>query len=173
MIEAGSQVSAACFFVTEDGTVLHGTPSGEPSPLDFTIGSGRIIPAIDGAARTMDPGERREFALSAKEVFGEYNPDLVVELPAGAVPRAEELPVGSYVVLDLGGFLRRCKIESVDDCRIVVDCNHEFAGQGARLFLDILSVQAPSADAVAAELHGGGCSCGCQRLKHQLTENSG
>lgn len=170
MIEQGSHVRIDCALVTDDGTVLYGDPAGSPRPLDFMVGSGRVLPVIDGIVRGMGLGESCDVELGAKEAFGERDPDLVFDVPAAAIPHAEQLPVGEYVVLEMRGTPQRCKVESVGDGRVVLDCNHEYAGRGARLHVSVLDVRPPAVDAVAAELHGDGCACGCHELKRQLTE---
>lgn len=169
MIDSGSKVKAECSLVLDDGSILFGGENGSPSPLEFTVGSGRIIPLIDGAARSMSQSEERRFSFTPPEAFGRYDPELKIELPADAVPNAEALPVGSYVIMELGGAVHRCKVLAVEGDCVVIDANHELAGHGVDLYLKIIHVDPPRISAVEAEKHSDGCSCGCHELKRQLT----
>ena len=56
---------------------------------------------------------------------------------------------------------------AVGDEEVVLDCNHELAGQN--LNFDITLVDVVSETPIEHELHPEGCTCGCDRLQESLS----
>ena len=61
----------------------------------------------------------------------------------------------------------RVRVLEVGDEEVVLDCNHELAGQN--LNFDITLVDVVSETPIEHELHSEGCTCGCDRLQESLS----
>ena len=135
-------------------------------PLEVKIGDGRLLPAVEKALCDMLPGDFKTVRLEPAQAYGEYDPDLVITLPADRLPNAENLPVDRYIEVKTPQGTARVKVVSVENGLVVLDLNHELAGQPITFNLELLSVLHSSA--IDKELHPEGCACGCDRLKEQI-----
>ncbi len=59
----------------EDGTVF------DSGNFTFTAGSGRVISGFDEAVTGMREGETKRFTLAPDKAYGEYNPQLLMDVP--------------------------------------------------------------------------------------------
>ena len=134
--------------------------------LEVKLGSGRLLPQVELALCEMLPGERRSIRLDPAQAYGEYDESLVLHLPYDALPHADQLPVGQYIDINTPQGAARAKVVSVNDDEIVLDLNHELAGEPITFDLELLAIVHETA--IHRELHPEGCACGCDRLKEQI-----
>ena len=59
----------------EDGTVFDSSENRK-TPLEFEVGSGRVIAGFDQAVMGMKKGEQKKFTLQPSEAYGERNSQL-------------------------------------------------------------------------------------------------
>ncbi len=135
-------------------------------PLEVRLGSGRLLPAVERVICEMNPRERRTVRLVPDQAFGPYDESLVITVPADRLPSASAMPVGEFVEVKTDAGTLRAKVVSVDDRAVVLDCNHELAGQAVTFDIELLAVIHESA--ISRELHPAGCACGCDKLKEQI-----
>ncbi len=138
--------------------------SGEP--LEVKLGSGRLLPLVEKTICDMNLGERKTIRLEPEQAYGTYDEDLVITIPKDTLPNAESLPVGDFIEIKTDGGVIRAKVLSVDSGSIVLDCNHELAGQAVSFDIELLSIIHEAA--IDRELHPAGCACGCDKLKEQI-----
>ena len=135
-------------------------------PLEVKIGDGRLLPEVEKTLCDMLPGDFKTIRLEPAQAYGEYDPALVVALPADRLPNAGDLPVGRYIEVKTSQGTARAKVVSADNGQVVLDLNHELAGHPITFNIELLSIiHSPAID---KELHPEGCTCGCDRLKEQI-----
>lgn len=169
MIELGRRVSVLYEGRFEDGTVFDSSERHGGDPLVFVVGAGTTIPGLEKAVCAMNPFEKKTVAIPAAQAYGEYDPSLIQEVPVAGFPDASKLPVGGYVALDLAGERCRAKVISIKDGVISFDFNHELAGRNLIFDLEVIEVYGETGSLVENERHAAGCTCGCHKLKEQLT----
>ena len=135
-------------------------------PLEVRLGSGRLLPAVERVICEMNPRDRRTVRLEPDQAFGAYDEALVITVPADRLPNASALPVGEFVEVRTDAGALRAKVVSADGQAVVLDCNHELAGQAVTFDIELLAVIHESA--ISRELHPAGCACGCDKLKEQI-----
>lgn len=135
-------------------------------PLEVKLGSGRLLPAVERIICEMNPGDERTVRLEPEQAYGAYDEDLVISVPADRLPNATALPTGEYVEIKTDMGIIRAKVVSVEPETVVLDCNHELAGQAVTYDIHLLAIIHESA--IERELHPAGCSCGCDKLKEQI-----
>lgn len=135
-------------------------------PLEVKIGAGRLLPSVERAICEMNPGDRKTIRLEPEQAYGLYDEGLVLEVPADRLPNAQDLPAGKYIEVKTDRGTIRAKVVSVGAESVVLDCNHELAGQAVTFDIDLLSFVRESA--IDRELHPAGCACGCDKLKEQI-----
>ena len=165
MADIGEKVLVHCVGTLDDGREVENTRrAGEP--LAVTIGAGRLPGALEGLICNMLPGDRRTARFAPEQLYGMYDEQLVQTVPVQLIPNAGALPVGGYIELGTKMGPLRAKVVSVGDDAIVLDCNHELAGQAITYDVEMISIVHDSA--IERELHPAGCACGCHKLKEQL-----
>ena len=60
----------------EDGTVFDSSEGKDP--LEFTLGSGQVIPGFDAAVKGMQAGESKTVTILVDEAYGQRREDLVL-----------------------------------------------------------------------------------------------
>lgn len=136
------------------------------SLLEVKLGSGRLLPAVERIICEMNPGDRRTVRLEPEQAYGAYDEGLVISVPADRLPNAAALPVGEYVEVRTDAGTVRAKVVSSDSETVVLDCNHELAGQAVTFDIELVAIIRESA--IECELHPAGCACGCDKLKEQI-----
>jgi peptidylprolyl isomerase len=123
-----------------DGTVFD-TSAGK-APLEFTLGSGQVIPGFEKAVLGMKIGAKKTFTIPANEAYGPRRDDLVLEvsrdlLPSGITPevglRLQQKGDGGSVVI--------ATITKVSDKTVTVDANHPLAGKDLTFEIELLKIR--------------------------------
>lgn len=156
MVEPGQQVAVhlsvrvaenpAGIFETTDVDVAMRAGIYEPHrdyrPIEFEVGAGEMLPAIDAAVRTMAIGDERTITADPEQAFGHRRPDAIVTVDRSILEKESEVvEQGSPVGTDDGqvGW-----ITVVTDETVTVDFNHEFAGDRVTFELRLLDVTDPA-----------------------------
>ena len=115
-------------------------------PLEFTIGSGQVIPGFEQAVGDLAVGEKTTVRIEAEEAYGPRHDEAVQRIPRDAFP--EEPPVGVMVELQApdGRTLAATVTEIAEDA-IELDFNHPLAGEALTFELELVdTVDAPEAE---------------------------
>ncbi len=126
------------------GTLTDGSTfdsSAGRDPLEFTVGSGQIIPGLDKAMPGMAVGEKKQVTVPADEAYGQPNPQA-----QQAVPRAE---IPDHIPLDLGtqlqvqtpdGQAMQVTVVQVTDQEVTLDANHPLAGKDLTFDIELVEI---------------------------------
>lgn len=136
------------------------------APMEFTIGDHAILPAFERAVMQMEPHSIGSVCIPVAEAYGEYDERLIERIPKDSFPDWESLPKGQFIEFEGPSGNIRCKVLEPEVDYVVLDHNHELAGQD--LLYDLEIVELVSESAIEHELHGDGCACGCDRLRESL-----
>ncbi|MBI3593022.1 MAG: FKBP-type peptidyl-prolyl cis-trans isomerase [Nitrospirae bacterium] len=96
----------------EDGTIFDSSEGGKP--LEFTVGSGEIIPGLEEGVIGMASGESKTITIPAEQAYGHHMKERVFELDRKRVP--DGVPVTSAIV-------------GISESSLTMDCNHPLAGK--------------------------------------------
>jgi len=123
----------------DDGTVFDTSANGDP--LQFTIGSGQIIPGFEQAVVGMNPGESKTVKIPAEDAYGQRREDLIIEveksqLPEGLKPEVglqlqSRQPDGRIVVLT---------IADMTESHVTLDANHPLAGKDLTFEIQLVEI---------------------------------
>jgi len=108
--------------------------------LEFTVGSGEMIPGFNDQVVGMSTGETRTFTLAANDAYGPRNDDAVQEIPRSSFEPGFEFVVGEIIrgQTPQGPFV--AKILTVTDANVTLDFNHPLAGQDLTFEVELVSV---------------------------------
>lgn len=136
-VENGKTVLVHYRGTLDDGTEFDS--SREDRPLEFTLGSGQVIPGFERAVGEMALGEKKTVTLPAEEAYGEYYDEAVQVVPKDAF--AEEPFVDGVVnILADDGTPLRASITKVAGDEVTLDFNHPLAGKPLTFELELVAV---------------------------------
>jgi peptidylprolyl isomerase len=122
-----------------DGEVFDSSQGREP--LEFEIGSGNIIPGVEQAVIGMKPGEKKEVKVAPERAYGDYDENLLIDMPKEKVPAdiTPEVGMGLQLVNDHGKAVP-VLITEVKDKSIKLDANHPLAGKNLSFAIELLEI---------------------------------
>jgi len=109
-------------------------------PLDFTIGSGNMMPGFEKGVTGMAVGETKTFTVLPEEAYGLRHEKLRINIKKCELPEHIAPVVGQQIeVKHPNGDLIQLIITEVNEDSVTLDANHPLAGK--LLFFDVELVQ--------------------------------
>jgi len=97
-------------------------------PIEFTFGSGELIPGLESRIEDMNIGDRKEVSVPAIEAYGEYDEKLSEVVPIEAF-EGIDLQIGLVLEADTeSGEVIKATVTEVTNDEVTVDYNHPLAG---------------------------------------------
>lgn len=128
-IKKGDKIKVEYTGKLEDGTVFDSSDKHE-TPLEFEVGAGQLIKGFDEAVIGMNIGEEKEIRIEPKDAYGEYNPELVKEMPREGFPKEQEIQPGMIFMMNLkDGRQIPVRISKVTDETVTIDLNSPLVGK--------------------------------------------
>lgn len=138
MIKQGSKVKVHYTGRLTNNEVFDSSLKEGREPLEFTIGTGQLIPGFENGVIGLSPGDKKTIEISSSDAYGEYKDDLRLTVPKANVPEGVE--VGHSLQANVNGEMVQFMVRFVGDTEIVVDANHPLAGQALIFDVEILEV---------------------------------
>jgi peptidylprolyl isomerase len=138
--KSGDRVQVRCFLPERLGRSRLG------KLLEFTVGSGEVIPGISLGVVGMAEGEQKHLILRPQDAFGVVRQNLIKKFPRQKFPQHLQLHAGKRLsTVDAKGRRRRVTVVRVSADTVVVDANHRLAGEVLELDIRLVSlVQTPA-----------------------------
>lgn len=122
-----------------DGTVFDSSENREP--LEFTLGSGQLIPGFEKAVNGLAAGESVEVTIPTDEAYGEAREDLVLSVAKSDLPEDIEPQIGMQLqVNQTQGDPVPVRITAVEEEEIQLDANHPLAGEDLTFKIDLVEI---------------------------------
>ena len=138
-VKQGDTVKVEYTGTFDNGTVFDTSEGREP--LEFIAGTGQMIPGFDNAIIGMKIGQEKEIKLQPSEAYGDYDPQLVQEIPREQVPIEEELKQGMVLAVTLpNGRQVPATITKVANETVAIDLNHPLAGKVLNFKLKVVDI---------------------------------
>jgi len=141
-----------------DGNQLDSSVGGEP--LEYMHGIGALIPGLEQELTGKNPGDKFHSEIEPALGYGEYDENLVAEVPRSQFDGAAEITVGQQFQADTATGPMIVKVTKVTDDKITVDGNHELAGKKLCFDVEVVDVREPSEAELEPFVNQGGCG-GC------------
>lgn len=139
-IKKGDQVSLHYTGTLEDGSVFD-TSKKRNKPLQFTAGSGQVIPGFDRAVVGMKKGEEKKFTLQPSDAYGDRKPNMTQTVPRKHLPKNHEPKPGMMLVMGTPeGQQVPAVITDVTDENVTLDLNHPLAGKVLTFDIKIVEI---------------------------------
>ena len=112
----------------EDGTVFDSSEGREP--LQFTLGSGQVIPGFETAVLGLEPGQSSTTTIPPEDGYGPRRTDLIVKMPRTELPGNVHPEVGQHFHLSMpDGTPVPVIVSAVGPMTVTFDANHPLAGK--------------------------------------------
>ncbi|CUH75169.1 FKBP-type peptidyl-prolyl cis-trans isomerase [Tropicibacter naphthalenivorans] len=126
------------------GTLADGTTfdsSAGRDPLEFTVGSGQIIPGLDKAIPGMTVGDKKKVEIPADEAYGQPHPEAMQAVPRAEIPAEIPLDLGTQLQVQTPtGQVMPVTIVKVTDEEVTLDANHPLAGKDLTFDFELVAI---------------------------------
>ncbi|RVV97289.1 peptidylprolyl isomerase [Mesobaculum littorinae] len=111
-------------------------------PLEFTVGSGQIIPGLDKAISGMSVGETKTVTVAPDEAYGDRDPARQQAVPRDQIP--DHIPTDPGTQLQVQtpeGQTMPVTVASSTDEEVMLDANHPLAGQDLTFNVELVEIK--------------------------------
>jgi peptidylprolyl isomerase len=123
----------------DDGTVFDS--SSDRDPLEFTIGTGAIIPGFEQAVIGMAPGESKTETIPTDQAYGPYIEEMVLTVDRQQMPMEVEPEIGQQLQLQHPtGEVIPVVITEVSSSTVTLDANHPLAGESLIFEIQLVEI---------------------------------
>ena len=114
-------------------------------PLEFTVGGGQVIKGFDNGVMGMSVGEKKTVEIPVQDAYGEKDQNAIFEFPKEQFPPEMQPEVGMQLMMNNGaGQQFPVTIAEVREDSVVLDANHQLAGQDLIFDIELVSIDSPS-----------------------------
>lgn len=133
-------VVSLSYVLTVNDDVVDST-IGAP-PLEFIHGRQQILPALEVRLEGMRVGEHRTVFIPAEEAFGDYDPDLTVDLDRAHLPSGYVFKLGNHLqIQDTSNRIINGTVVGIGPDKIIIDMNHPLAGKDLKFDATIINLR--------------------------------
>jgi peptidylprolyl isomerase len=137
--KAGDTVRIHYTGTLSDGTTFDSSEGRDP--LEFTVGSGQIIPGLDKAMPGMQVGEKKTVTVPCDEAYGPVNPEAMQSVERAQIPDHIPLDLGTALqVQDQSGRAMAVTVAEVTEDKVVLDANHPLAGKDLTFAVELVEI---------------------------------
>jgi len=122
-----------------DGSIFD--TSQDRDPLQFTIGSGEVIPGFEEAIVGMNPGDSKTVTIESGQAYGDHREEMVVEVARDQIPENIQPEVGLQLQIDReDGQITVVTVMEMNDSTVTLDANHPLAGKDLTFELELVDI---------------------------------
>jgi peptidylprolyl isomerase len=139
-IKKGDKVTIEYTGTLDDGSVFDSTEH-HGQPLKFTVGEGVLLSGVETGVVGMHVGEEKIIVVPPTEGYGEYQHDLVKELPRSCFPSGRDLEEGTAYKMTLNnGHQYSVRVTKILNDMVTIDLNPPLAGKTLHFKIKVLGV---------------------------------
>ena len=124
----------------EAGEIIDRSPPGEP--LAYLHGHGHLVPGLERQLAGRRTGDRLQVTLSPADGYGEYDPQLVQQVPRRALKGIGNLRVGMRLSAGSDRGTRTVTVTRIAGDMVTLDGNHPLAGRKLYFEVEVAGVRA-------------------------------
>ena len=138
-VKKGDKVTIDYTGTLDDGSVFDSSKNKQP--IEFEVGSGRVIKGFEDSVIGMKKGEEKKISLKPAEAYGDHNPAMVIKIPRDKLPPGPEPKSGMMLAIGTpDGNKFPAKIIEVTDAEVTLDVNHPLAGKNLNFAIKLVDV---------------------------------
>lgn len=137
--KAGDTVRVHYTGTLDDGTTFDSSTGRDP--LEFTVGSGQIIPGLDREIPGMAPGEQKQVTIPPADAYGDHDPGRVQTVPRDKIPQDIPTDPGTQLQMQTpDGQAIPVTVTQADDTQVTLDANHPLAGKELKFDVELVEI---------------------------------
>lgn len=138
-VKTGDTVRIHYTGTLSDGTTFDSSDGRDP--LEFTVGSGDIIPGLDAALPGMATGDKKTVEVPADQAYGHPDPNAKQAVPRADIPEDIPLDIGTQLQVQTPqGQVMPVTVAEVNESEVILDANHPLAGRDLTFAIELVSV---------------------------------
>lgn len=123
-----------------DGTVFDS--SREREPLEFTVGSGQIIPGFEEAVSDMAVGDTKTVTIPPEKAYGPHRDEMMFEVDHSQFPEGLNPEKGQQLQTQTGeGQPLLVTVADVAEDKVTLDANHPLAGKELTFDIELVELE--------------------------------
>ncbi|MHA6325535.1 FKBP-type peptidyl-prolyl cis-trans isomerase [Roseivivax sp. CAU 1753] len=140
-VKSGDTVAIHYTGTLNDGSTFDSSAGRDP--LEFTVGSGQIIPGLDQALPGMSVGDKKSVAIAADDAYGQRQEEALQSVPREQVPADIPLEVGTQLQVQTPtGQVMPVMVAEVTETEVTLDANHPLAGKDLNFDIELVDIKA-------------------------------
>lgn len=152
-IAKDSVVSLAYQVRTKDGVLVDEATA--VAPLEYLHGAGNLIKGLEDALESRQAGDKFDVEVASNNAYGDYNDNLVQQVPRDVFVGVDDLEVGMRFLADTEHGPVPVEITAIDGDKVTVDGNHMLAGQDLKFNVEVINVrEATDQELAHGHVHG-------------------
>ncbi|SHJ34180.1 FKBP-type peptidyl-prolyl cis-trans isomerase 2 [Shimia gijangensis] len=137
--KSGDKVRIHYTGTLSDGSTFDSSEGREP--LEFTLGSGQVIPGFDTGVSGMTVGEKKTIEIPCEEAYGPVQDGARQDVPRAQIPAEIPLEVGIQLQMQSPeGQVIPVTVVEVTEEKVTLDANHALAGKDLTFALELVSI---------------------------------
>lgn len=138
-VKAGDTVRLHYTGTLDDGTQFDSSAGRDP--LEFTVGSGQIIPGLDREIPGMEVGDKKTVTIAPEEAYGTHDPARVQAVPREQIP--DHIPTDPGTQLQMQtpqGQAIPVTVTDATETEVTLDANHPLAGKALTFDVELVGI---------------------------------
>ncbi len=129
-VRNGDVVKIEYLLYDKENILIDSSEISNGGPIKLQVGYKQVMRGLDNAILGMELGQKKSFTLQPEEALGEFDPLLLVKVPASQFPEGKELTIGKQIeYFDPNGMSSDAWIRLVEDDFVIIDMNPPLAGK--------------------------------------------
>ncbi len=140
-VKSGDKIKVHYKGTLTDGGEIFDSSEGR-DPLEFTVGSGMVIPGFDNGVVDMEVGEKKTINIPVDQAYGAANEQNVIEVERSQLPEEmKDLELGMMLqMMTPDGQPIPVTIVAFTADKVKLDANHALAGKDLTFDLELVSI---------------------------------
>ncbi|MBA4849792.1 peptidylprolyl isomerase [Emticicia sp. BO119] len=139
MVKSGDTVQVHYKGTLSDGTVFDSSEGRQP--LQFTVGSGMVIPGFDSGVTGMEIGDKKTVFIPADDAYGPIKEDMIFTFNRLDIPDNIPLEIGGTLNMHNGQQAIPVIVREISATKVKLDANHELAGKDLIFEIELVGVK--------------------------------
>jgi len=133
----------------------------DSGPIQFLHGHGNIISGLENKIEGMELGEEKQVHVKAEDAYGDYDPDLEINVPLSSFPEDFKIQLGRPMRLqDTQGRTFTGVAIAISDDSVKMNLNHPLAGKDLLFKTRVKDLRTATDEEIERGSLASGCS-GC------------
>lgn len=138
-VKSGDTVRIHYTGTLSDGSTFDSSQGRDP--LEFTVGSGQIIPGLESAVPGMEVGDKKKVEVAADEAYAQPNPQAMQAVPRGDIPTDIPIAIGTQLQGQTpSGRVMPVTVTKVTDDEVTLDANRPLAGKDLTFDIELVGI---------------------------------